>query len=311
MDHAEPTTCGKGVASLANVTSKGVPSVARRAVAGLGLLVLAASLVVGSNLLGARDRVFGSATPPAKASAFSRVATGAPASGGRRTVLRSEAWWQEVGRFTGAAGSTRTRAFAIGPDVIQWRMRWSCGAGRFVVRAAGGGRPVVDAPCAGVTRTTEVTTKVEGGLQVAAGGPWRMQVQQQVDVPLDEPPLPAMSAPGARRTATASVYRIDQVGKGRLTFYRLADGRRALRLDGFYVTPNVDLEIRLSPLRNPRSTKQYLSAPSRLVQPLDVTAGSMNFAVPDGVDPSRFRSVVIWCDVVRSAYAAATLHPAR
>jgi hypothetical protein len=33
----------------------------------------------------------------------------------------------------------------------------------------------------------------------------------------------------------------------------------------------------------------------------------MNFLVPAGVDPSRYRSVVIWCPLITSAYAAATL----
>ncbi|HSH59190.1 MAG TPA: hypothetical protein VK988_06010 [Acidimicrobiales bacterium] len=72
------------------------------------------------------------------------------------------------------------------------------------------------------------------------------------------------------------------------------------------MTPNVDLEIRLSPLEAPRSTAEFMSAPSALVAPLDVTAGSMNFAVPADVDPSQYRSVVIRCPLIDSAYAA---HP--
>lgn len=278
--------------------------------AGLGLLAVVASLVVGGDLFGARDALFGSATAAPATPAFSRIASDTPANA-PKTVLRSQAWWQDVGRYTGAAGSTSTRPFAISTGAIQWRMRWTCATGRFVVRAADGQAPLVEEPCNGSERTTEETTKVGRGVRVTASGPWQMQVQQQVDVPLDEPPLAAMRQAGTRRTATGSFYRVDQVGKGRLTFYRLADGRRALRLEDFYVTPNIDLEVRLSPLRHPRSTKQYLSAPSRLVKPLDVTAGSMNFAVPDGVDPKRFRSVVIWCENLRTAYAAATLRPER
>jgi hypothetical protein len=60
-------------------------------------------------------------------------------------------------------------------------------------------------------------------------------------------------------------------------------------------------------LRAPRSTRQYLSAPSKNVAALDITAGSMNFVLPAGVDPTRYRSVVIWCPIITSAYAAATI----
>lgn len=35
----------------------------------------------------------------------------------------------------------------------------------------------------------------------------------------------------------------------------------------------------------------------------------MNFAVPAEVDPAQYRSVVIWCPLIDSAYAAATLVP--
>ncbi|HEV2787589.1 MAG TPA: DM13 domain-containing protein, partial [Solirubrobacteraceae bacterium] len=133
------------------------------------------------------------------------------------------------------------------------------------------------------------------------------RIEQQVDVPLVEVPLPAMSAPGARSVLRGSFYRIDQVGRGRLTIYRLANGRYALRVADFYVTPNVDLEIRLSPLREPRTTREYLRAPARKIAPLNTTAGSMNFMLPAGVDPARYRSVVIWCPLITSAYAAATL----
>jgi hypothetical protein len=116
-----------------------------------------------------------------------------------------------------------------------------------------------------------------------------------------------MTAPEARKVASGDFYRIDQVGQGRVTIYRLPDDRYALRLDDFYVTPNVDLEIRLSPLREPETTREYLSEPAKRVAPLETTTGSMNFVLPDGVNPNRYRSVVIWCPPLSSAYAAATL----
>ena len=275
----------------------------RRAGPALGLLGLAASLVVGADLFGTREALFGSATPAPRAAAFSRV-DGSPAR--KKTVLRSQPWWQNVERFEGD-GAKRTPAFRVSDDAIQGRLRWSCKRGRFVVRIAGRESPLVDSRCAPGQKTTDLPEKSTGGLRIDADGPWKVSVQQQVDVPLVEPPLPALSAPGTRKVATGAFYRMDQTGKGQLAIYRLASGRYALRLRNFYVSPNVDLEIRLSPLRAPRTTRDYLSAPAKLAAALDITAGSMNFMLPAGVDPGRYRSVVIWCPLITSAYAAATL----
>lgn len=282
----------------------------RRAAGGVGLLVLVASLVVGADLFGTRESLFGSATPEARTAASSRSGAFAPieTSAPAKTVLRSQPWWQQVARFDSAAQPGRT-AFRISDGAIQWRVRWNCSRGRFVIRTSAQPKALIDAPCDG-DGTATLTEKVDGDLQIDAVGPWTARIEQQVDVPLIEAPLPAMTAPGARSILRGSFYRIDQVGRGRLTIYRLANGRHALRLSDFYVTPNIDLEIRLSPLRKPRTTRQYLTAPARFVAPLNTTAGSMNFVLPAGVDPARYRSVVIWCPLITSAYAAATLERA-
>ncbi len=279
----------------------------RRAGPALGLFLLVGSLVVGADLFGAREALFGSATPAPRSAASSRDAFTSfeHSRVAAKTVLRSQPWWQAVERLEGS-GSKSVPGLRIGGGAIQWRVRWSCRRGRFVLRRSGEARPLIDAGCAGET-TTLLSGKVDQGLRIDADGPWTARVEQQVDVPLVEPPLPAMTAPGTRTAARGSFYRIDQVGKGRVTIYRPASGRMVLRLSDFYVSPNIDLEIRLSPLRAPHTTHEYLSAPAKLVAPLDITTGSMNFVVPAGVDLGRYRSVVIWCPPVRSAYAAATL----
>ncbi|HWB72484.1 MAG TPA: DM13 domain-containing protein [Egibacteraceae bacterium] len=187
-------------------------------------------------------------------------------------------------------------------------MKWGCESGRLVVEVSTDRRPLVDATCPG----TDIGYATETGpisLEIKGDGPWQLQIEQQIDVPLEEPPLPAMIAPGTVRVATGSFYNIDQAGRGGVTIYRLADDGYALRLEDFFVTPNVDLEIRLSPLAAPQTTEEFLSAPSALVTVLDTTAGSMNFAVPGPVDPTQYRSVVVWCPPVLSAYAAASLAP--
>ncbi|MDQ6615588.1 MAG: hypothetical protein M3083_12810 [Actinomycetota bacterium] len=291
----------------------------------LALVALVASALVGGNLFGLRDRLFGSATPkpappavsrsaaslnqqptpgPAGAASAARATTAPPAA----TVLRSEPWWQSVVTRQGE-GPMTALTFNVDASAIQWRVKSTCQVGHFSVRASGRARPVVDASCPG-TATGYSTQTVAQSIQVVADGPWQIQVDQQVDVPLVEPPLAAMTAPGAKAVRTGSLYKIDQSGSGRVTAYQLADGTYALRLDQFFVSPNIDLEIRFSPLEAPHSTDQYTSSsPSDVVAPLDITAGSLNFVVPKAIDPMRYHSVVIWCPLIQSAYAAATLAP--
>ena len=288
----------------------------RRALAGVGLLGLVVIAAVGGNVFGMRNRIFGSATPRPEAAAVSRESAGlipgtttATTAPLQRTVLRSQPWWQNVGTLKGD-GPMTPPAFDIDGGAIQWRANWTCQSGHLLVEAPGERHPLVDAACPG-SGSGYATRTGSKSLQVTADGSWQLQVQQQIDVPLVEPPLPAMTEPGSKPVATGSFYGVDQTGVGRLTFYRLRDGSFALRLEDFFVSANVDLEVRLSVLQAPHTTEQYTAAPSSgPVAALDVTAGSLNFAVPAGVDPTQYKSVVIWCQLTTNAYAAASLTPA-
>ena len=286
------------------------------ALSALGLIALVASALFGGNAFGVREHFLGSETPPARPPAASRAAGASGAADEpaattvepARTVLRSQPWWQSVTKLEGV-GTMTAPAFTIDPGAVQWRVKWTCQTGRLMVRAPAQRRPVVDAACPGAD-TGYGIQKGSVGLQVRADGPWQLQVDQQVDLPLNEPVLPAMTAPGAAAVATGSLYRIDQVGSGTVTLYRLGDGGYALRLADFFLTANTDLEVQLSPLEAPRSTDQVKASNPVSVAALDITAGSLNFVLPPTVDPTRYKSVVIWCERLFSAYAAASLRPA-
>jgi hypothetical protein len=144
-------------------------------------------------------------------------------------------------------------------------------------------------------------------LQVQATGRWQLRVDEEVNSPLNEPPLTAMSASGSAVLFSGSFYGIDKQAQGRFRLYQLANGGYALRFQDFYVTPNTDLEIRLSTAPRLRTTSDYLRSSSAFVAALPITAGSMNFVVPVGVNPHVYQSVVIWCQRQVSAYAAAPL----
>lgn len=279
----------------------------RRILTWLGLLAVVFGAVVGSNMFSVRDRLFGSATPDPAPPAAARVAGDATqdTAAAARTSLRSQPWWQDVTTLEGT-GTTTSSPFTIAPGAIQWRVNWTCQGGHIVVRAPNKAKPVLDGACPGgapgyATQSGPLT------VQVTADGPWRLQVAQQIDAPLVEPPLPAMTAPGATTVGSGSFYNVDKTGTGKATLYHQADGKYSLRLDDFFVTPNVDLELRLSILDAPHSSKEVADARSEVVLVMDVTAGSVNYAVPPEIDPTQFRSVVIWCRPISSAYAAASL----
>ena len=312
MSEHEPSITTEGVPASPATPDGGPPrSPTMRILSAVGLVVLAISALVGGNLFGIRERLFGSETPTAKAPAVSRAPDArAPTSVAAPTKLRSQPWWQGVATLDGVGPST-TSSFTIDDDSLQWRVKASCESGRIVVTAPSRPEPLLDVACADASKELGITSRSGTmRLDVAADGPWRLEVEQQVDVPLVEPPLPEMTAPGAGVVARGDFYRMDQTGSGTVSVYRLADGRFALRLDPFFVTANVDLELRFSPLESPRTTAEYLDAPSVLAAPLDITTGSLNFVVTEDVDPTAYESIVVWCPLITSAYAAATLQPA-
>lgn len=279
----------------------------------IGLVVLIASALIGGNAFGSRDRLMGSATPEARPAAVDRGVDGPidplpQGVGPEETVLRSQPWWQAVTTLQGA-GTSSTDPFTIGAGSIQWRVTATCEGGEVAVTGPGDAEPLLASSC-GTPEVGYGTDLGQVNLAVQAAGPWQLVVEQQIDVPLIEAPTAAMSAPGTVTAATGEFYRLDQAETGTVSIFQLEDGSHELRLDDFFVTPNIDLEIRLSPLDEPRTTAEFLSEPSVLVAPLDVTAGSMNFPVPDDVDPAQFGSVVIWCPLINSAYAAASVTPA-
>ena len=276
------------------------------------MVVVIAAATFGFDPSGVRERVLGSATAPARRAATGRQAVGAtpggaaiPAPAAPVTRLRSQPWWRALGTYEGS-GPASIPQFTVASDAIQWRVRWWCNMGRLAVNAAGAGRALVSMACPGAD-TAYGSQKGPVNLQVTAESSWRLEVDQQIDLPLDEPLLATMSAPGAAKVATGELYRIDQFADGRVDLYSLPDGTWALRLEGFYVTPNSDLTVQLSPLSAPKSTQHVMAGASVSVGPLDVTAGSMNIPIPSDIDPTKYQSVVIWCGRELSAYAAAAL----
>ncbi len=157
---------------------------AHRILSVLGLLAVLAGAVLGGNPFGIREWVFGSPVPPPRPPAVGREA--AAGVDDDATVLRSQPWWQTVARLRGT-GQMVTQAFTIGGDALQWRVRTSCTDGDIAVEVSTEAEPLVAAPC---PSTPDGYSSETGSLslRVAAKGPWRLHIEQQIDVPLEEPP---------------------------------------------------------------------------------------------------------------------------
>lgn len=214
--------------------------------------------------------------------------------------------WETVTTLSGT-GATQTSSFTVRPTAIQWRARWTCDSGRLKVTTDPPPRrpgPLVDGACGQPGEGFSILTGPVR-LGVEATGPWRMVIDQQVTEGLAEPLLPAMAA--GRVLGQGQFADIEKEGKGVARLYQLPDGSRALRFEGFFVSENTELFVWLSELPAPKTSAEIVKAGYRVLGNVKSTVGDQNYEVPTDLPTDRIRSVVIWCDPVRIAYAAAPL----
>ncbi len=236
-------------------------------------------------------------------------ATTAAAAGGTDTTVagpKSAARWETVSTFNGS-GAFTTPEFSILPNAIQWRVRFTCSTGTLRISSNPPPRrpgPVVDASCPKEdTGYSIVTGPVR--MQIEATGAWKAVVDQQVDTPLDEPLLPGMTPD--RVVAQGSFYKVEIRGEGTAKLYRLPDGRRILRFENFVTGENTDLFVWLSEARRPMTSSEAVNTPHVEIANLKSTIGNQNYEIPASIPTDRIKSIVIWCQPVQIAYAAAAL----
>ncbi|MGH9282697.1 MAG: DM13 domain-containing protein [Acidimicrobiales bacterium] len=219
---------------------------------------------------------------------------------------RSAPRWETVTTLEGS-GPTRTDAFEILPDAIQWRARFECAAGTLKVTSVPPprrGTPLIDSAC---PKKGEGFSIVSGSVRmnVEATGTWKLIVDQQVDLPLREPPLEEMAS--APVLGQGDFFNVEMEGKGTARLYHLADGRNVLRFENFQVSNNTDLFVWLSEAPNPRTSADAVSANKVVLGNLRSTVGSQNYVLPADLAPEKVKSIVIWCAPVSVAYIAVVL----
>jgi hypothetical protein len=222
---------------------------------------------------------------------------------------KSQPYWSPVATLEGTGNST-SKSFTIDPGSLQWRVSWHCEAAPFTivsVNAAGqeSRRKLADGQACPKDGEGFAADKGAQTLKVTTAGAWKAVVEQQIDTPLIEPAPAGLAS--AKVVGTAQVHNVDREGEGTAKIYELPNGTRLIRLEDFFVSLNSDLEIRLSELADPKSTDEAAKAPFKVVAPLKATVGTMNYEVPKEIDVSKYKSIVIWCEITRNAYAAASI----
>jgi len=221
-----------------------------------------------------------------------------------RDDLRAEARWEPVTTLTGTGPADKS--FDIARRAIQWRVGWNCKSGKFHLTAGGDGasKVVTDMSCPSQGAKVLVGSG-PSEIGVKASGDWRVSVRQQVDTPLEEPPLAGMTP--ASLIARGRFHRIQKRGEGTLSLYKLPSGRLALRYSHFYTAPSPGLELWLSTARNPHSTLDARSASHINAGPMRSTYGNYNQVLARRITADQFKSVVVWCPTVLIAFSAASL----
>jgi hypothetical protein len=271
---------------------------------------LAVPLVLGGLVLascGSTKKEASTATTAAPDIAFPSTLQTAPPVVSNTDPTKAAPRWEQLKVVTGNA-SMEVGPIAVAAGAIQWRVKWSCDGGSLVINltpAPPKPGPIVQNTCPGTgeaysRQTGDVTLSVQGS------GPWKATVEQQVDTPLDEPPLPEMAT--AQVIGKGTFYNVEKTGKGTVTLYQLPDGRTALRIEqGFEVVNDPDLVIWLSSLPNPKTSREMSDAPHYELSALKATKGSQNYIVPSDASVNPIRSIGLFCVPVPAIYVAAAL----
>ena len=243
--------------------------------------------------------------PPSTGSGVDFYTPPTPLPGSRK----SQPYWSPVAAIEGI-GNTTSTAFTVDGGALQWRVSWHCETAPFTivsVNASGqeSRRKLADALSCPSDGEGFAADKGAQTLKVTTAGAWKATVEQQIDSPLVEPAPAGLAS--ARVLGTAQVYDVDRDGGGTATIYELPDGTRLIRLEDFFVTINSDLELRLSESAGPKTTDEAVNVPFKVVAPLKATVGTMNYELPTDIDLSKYQSIVIWCEITRNAYAAASI----
>jgi hypothetical protein len=188
-------------------------------------------------------------------------------------------------------------------------------------------RTIVRSP---ITWVVTAVVVVIAGVGLALTQPWKLFLDEEVDeafpvaavaaepeatpgetrgpAEADDPATTTTTAAPAEPITLASGEFIsrDHGTSGRALVVELADGQRFVRIEDLDTDNGPDLFVYLSTAA-PDAPEGDFEADFVNLGSLKGNVGNQNYEIPADVDPSRFQSVVIWCDRFSSAFGAAPL----
>lgn len=120
---------------------------------------------------------------------------------------------------------------------------------------------------------------------------------------------PGGDAPDAIRTLSTGAFRsLEHETTGRASILALADGSRVLRFDDLRTSNGPDLIVMLSDTpATEDGWRAYDDGRVVTLGPLKGNIGDQNYAIPDDVDLSAYRSAVVWCRRFTVGFGAAPI----
>jgi hypothetical protein len=94
---------------------------------------------------------------------------------------------------------------------------------------------------------------------------------------------------------------------GSATIYRLGDGKRVLRFEGFRTSNGPDVQVYLGRAQDASDNETVTQAGFFPVGALKGTEGDQNYELPDDLNLDDYRSVTIWCRRFGVNFATAPL----
>ncbi len=137
-----------------------------------------------------------------------------------------------------------------------------------------------------------------------------MEVMAKVDTEMTEAMPDAARA--AEKLSTGAFRDQDRfhLGSGEAALYLQPTGEYLLRLENFSVTNGPDLHLLLSTHADPNSGSEVKDDGYIDLGKLKGNRGSQNYEIPDGVDATQYRSVVVYCKPFHVIFSVAPLSPA-
>ncbi|MFJ8112492.1 DM13 domain-containing protein [Streptomyces sp. NPDC096132] len=133
---------------------------------------------------------------------------------------------------------------------------------------------------------------------------------QTSGTPRAKPSVTVSPAPGPQTVASGELVSHEHATSGTVKLIRLADGSHVVRLENLDTSNGPDLRVWLTdaPVKEGQAGWHVFDDGEHVsLGRLKGNRGSQNYPVPDGVEPSRYSSVSIWCDRFDVSFGAAEL----